>query len=613
MDEVGESSSGINGRCLSLNEVSIALVPSVVTTKILSKLCLYGKIISSRTFPAKDVKIACSSLWNTRVCVETTDGVLAGANIFQFIFDTGAVCKRILEQGPWCVKGDMLALLSWSSGFGACALSFNSIRFWIQIHLLPHDYYSRTNANMLGALAGKVVTIELEESKPVTWNKWIRVLVEVDVNRPLCCDCFFKSINGDNKCIQLKYEKLEVFCFKCGLLGHQRRDWMLLSPVTVLNEKGVPFPLFGPWLTPLSKYDFCFSVNRTGVACERIKEKSTRDMVISGGSVGRELGGGAMREGLVQSAWRPKATGDEIVTVPHSGVHSLSPKLNIGKPFETFPLKEPILNLVGIDEVNIEDRLRCQKNRVNRLTPTVDHVACKKEGSVHLNSFNKSCGPPMLANNGPLGPSCGSGVKTIERKVGRPGPIGVGPVRKSDLLITPVAIIAKEREDKNVSSTSVLGQDYSEHLDEKRALTKFFQAQEGYLHETGAGLCDIGVQPTLETNERTTPVKKQRLDVESHSLKTVPKWNLGRVKCVVRDFPRGVGPRGNEPDGSRKLPRDSEESSLGDGSSPMAVSAGHSHQVDKPISAGQSLRLMAWKARARLTDIAIPEKDLGGC
>ncbi|KAF4384441.1 hypothetical protein F8388_012734 [Cannabis sativa] len=504
---------------------------------------------------------------------------------------------------------------------------------------------------MLGALAGKVVTIELEESKPVTWKKWIRVLVEVDVNRPLCCGCFFKTINGDNKWIQLKYEKLGVFCFKCGLLGHQSRDCMLLSPVTVLNEKGVPFPLFGPWLTHLSKYDCCFSVNRTGVACERIKEKSTRDMVVSSGSVGRELGGGAMvvcqakspipllekgvipptmgagpltraeasrsmhrwslrgqREGLVQSAWRPKAAGDEIVTVPHLGVHSLSPKLNIGKPSKTFPLKETILNLVGIDEANVEDRLRCQKNRVNRLTPTIDHVACEKEGPVHLNSFNKSCGPPMLANNEPLGPSyglgvstninsngklfsglydigCGSGVKTIERKVGGLGPISVGPFRNSDLLITPVAIIAKGKEDNNISSTSVLGQDYYEHLDEKRALTKFFQAQEGYLHELAefashgpikrkAGLCDIGVQPTSETNERTTPVKKRRLDVESHSLKTVPKWNLRRVKCVVRDFPRGVGPRVNEPDGSSDLPGDSEEPSLGDGSSPMAVSAG---------------------------------------
>ncbi|KAF4404223.1 hypothetical protein G4B88_014679 [Cannabis sativa] len=675
MDEVGESSSGINGRCLSLNEVSISLEPSVVTTKILSKLCLFGKIISARTFIAKDVEFACSSLWNTRVRVEPTDGVLAGANCFRFIFESGVVCKRILEQGPWCVKGDMLALLSWSSGFGANTPSFNSIRFWIQIHLLPQDYYSKTNANMLGTLAGKVLTIELEESKPVTWKKWIRVLVEVDVNRPLCCDCYFKTISGVNRWIQLKYEKLGVFCFKCGLLGHQRSECSLFSPVTVLNEKGVPFPLFEPWLNTLSKYECCFSVKRTDVAAGKIKEKTSGALVVGGAPADRELDGGTVvvcqvkgptpllekgaipptmgagpltraeasrsmrrrssrgqRGSMVRLAWRPKVAGVKMATGLHLGVHSFSPKLYDEKPSAHFPFKEPILNLEGGDEENTDEGLRCHVNRDKRLTPLVDHVAHKEVGPAQFNSFFKSGGPLKLFHNGPIGPSLGlrvnttfnsnghlfsgpseigdgSGLKSIQRKIGGPGTFGDGPVNNNDLYSSPVTIFAKEKEENNINATSVLGQEYSEHLDEKRALSKFFQAQEGYLHELAefathgpikrkAGFCDIGVQPTSEINERTTPVKKRRLDVESHSLKTEPKWNLRRVKGVVRDFPRGVGPRGNEPDGSSELPGDSEEPSSGDGSSPTDVSVGQPSLIVKPISAGQSLRLTAWKARA---------------
>uniref|UniRef100_A0A803PSY8 DUF4283 domain-containing protein n=1 Tax=Cannabis sativa TaxID=3483 RepID=A0A803PSY8_CANSA len=208
MEEVVGSAGGKQGRCLSLNEVSISLAPSVVTTNVQSKLCLFGRILSSRTFIDKDVEQTCSNMRKTRVKVEPTEGTLAGSNTFRFVFENGSFSKRILEHGPWCVKGEILVLLSWSSGFGVKELAFNSIRFWVQIHFLPLDYYSRVNANVLGALAGKVVFIELDEAKPVTWKHWIRVQVQVDVNRPLCCDCYFKLANGDNKWIQLKYEKL---------------------------------------------------------------------------------------------------------------------------------------------------------------------------------------------------------------------------------------------------------------------------------------------------------------------------------------------------------------------------------------------------------------------
>ncbi|KAF4382142.1 hypothetical protein G4B88_009432 [Cannabis sativa] len=117
IEEVVGSASSKQGRCLSLNEVSISLAPSVVTGKVLSKLCLFGKVLSSRAFNAKEVEQACSNLWKSRVKVEPTEGALDGSNTFRFFFENGSASKRILEQGPWCVKGDMLVLLSWSTGF----------------------------------------------------------------------------------------------------------------------------------------------------------------------------------------------------------------------------------------------------------------------------------------------------------------------------------------------------------------------------------------------------------------------------------------------------------------------------------------------------------------
>ncbi|KAF4359730.1 hypothetical protein F8388_008292 [Cannabis sativa] len=637
MGEVVGLGVGKRGRCLSLNEVSISLAPSVVSTKILSKVCFFGKIVSSRTFTPKDVEQTCSNLWKARIRVEPTEFALAGTNTFRFIFDSGVVSKRVLENGLWCIKGDMLVLLSWSSGFGAKELSFSSIRFWVQIHFLPNDYYSKVNANVLGALAGTVVNIELDESRPVTWKPWIRVQVDVDVHRPLCSGCFFKVANGENKWIQLKYEKLGTFCYLCGLLGHQRRDCSLSSPVTVLNEQGTLFRYLD--LGSIShRNTLAVSLLRIvlrplrWVVSRKVKEKrmlwwgrfgcGRREASISGVESEKDDGVGWGRGGAqVRPAWRPKDGDGTKEIVSSLGEPSFSPILNVGKKSGLFPF--------SVENLNEDDNISpCMGPggmcKVNPLTDLVNEVSCvglkhgecgpnivgfknNFDGPNRVGFRDGAIGPPSLPRDGDVGSLNEIAMNKIKNMAQMGHEIG-----------GPSSFIKKKT---NVHS--LLGRGQCSGLGTTKIFNSSTQFIFGNYEERGvigsdhdndnASLCDIGVHPTSETNERTTPVKKRRLDVESHSLKIVPKWTMRRVKCVVRDYPRGVGPRGSEPDLSCELPGsgDSEEPTLGDESSPMAVSVGVPQHMDKPISVGQSTRLTAWKARARMADITIPSRPSG--
>ncbi|KAF4352164.1 hypothetical protein F8388_020046 [Cannabis sativa] len=311
------------------------------------------------------------------------------------MFENGSISKRVLEHRPWCVKGDMLVLLSLSSGFGVKVLAFNSICFWVQIHSLPHDYFSRVNANLLGTLVGKVVSIELDESKPLTWKRWIQVQVEVDVSKPLCCSCFFKLSNEVNQWIQLKYEELGNFCYMCGLLGHQRRDCNLTSPVMVLNDKGSPFSLFGPWMNTHSFYANCFS-GKSGtslamnegneivaigdglkpigvVRSSPVPEMVAKDLHVAAAPItrkgisrsmrGRSSRGRGRTQGL--RAWHPRSSPAMEGVGANLGVVSLSPHLEIEKSFAPLPTTKDILNGNGGGEfmgIRVSEGLNCVVN-----------------------------------------------------------------------------------------------------------------------------------------------------------------------------------------------------------------------------------------------------------
>uniref|UniRef100_A0A803Q8V1 Uncharacterized protein n=1 Tax=Cannabis sativa TaxID=3483 RepID=A0A803Q8V1_CANSA len=92
----------------------------------------------------------------------------------------------------------------------------------------------------------------------------------------------------------------------------------------------------------------------------------------------------------------------------------------------------------------------------------------------------------------------------------------------------------------------------------------------------------------------------------------LPKVALRRVKKVVRDYPRGVGPCIAPSDVSKELVDswESEEPQTCDDSDSISKSSAHFvNQQAKPISNEQSSRLSAWKEKSRVFDIEIPKTN----
>lgn len=124
----------------------------------------------------------------------------------------------------------------------------------------------------IGATLGKVEKVDAN-MKGFCLGKFLRVRVLLDISMPLRRGRKVCLGEHGQKWVELKYERLPIFCYLCGRVDHNERDfmqWVRSNDTHRLEEKQ-----FGPWLlaTP-----------------ERL-QKSQMITTTTNGESGREEGG----------------------------------------------------------------------------------------------------------------------------------------------------------------------------------------------------------------------------------------------------------------------------------------------------------------------------------
>ena len=91
---------------------------------------------------------------------------------------------------------------------------------WVQVWGLPFDLLSEEVGRDIGNGLGKVVEVDL---KALSLNQahFLRVRVELPLDKLLRRGGVVASPKGDTVCIGFKYERLVALCFKCGRIGHE--------------------------------------------------------------------------------------------------------------------------------------------------------------------------------------------------------------------------------------------------------------------------------------------------------------------------------------------------------------------------------------------------------
>ncbi|PRQ37386.1 putative transcription factor interactor and regulator CCHC(Zn) family [Rosa chinensis] len=130
--------------------------------------------------------------------------------------------QLILDRGPWSVMGHTISINTWPLEARLEDVPVHSLAIWIQTHGLPRGQMTRSNANLLGAVAGSVMAIEDPDS--INGSRgFLRVRVNINTLLPLTPGVWIRSGANNPTWVEFRYERISLFCYNCGRLGHSER------------------------------------------------------------------------------------------------------------------------------------------------------------------------------------------------------------------------------------------------------------------------------------------------------------------------------------------------------------------------------------------------------
>lgn len=126
--------------------------------------------------------------------------------------------SRLLYEGPWTVAGRILQLVPWRKGFQPTFEQLSAATIWIQLYHLPIELWNRDILETVASHFGKVLKVD-DHTLSRSRTRFARVCIEIDLSAPLQQGVWINY--GDNSILVLiQYEKIRVFCFRCGIIGH---------------------------------------------------------------------------------------------------------------------------------------------------------------------------------------------------------------------------------------------------------------------------------------------------------------------------------------------------------------------------------------------------------
>lgn len=137
----------------------------------------------------------------------------------------------------------MLCLKAISGDERPSEIKPHSTPFWVQVYDLPLSQRTSETAQALGNKMGEFM--EWDASETGNCGMFLRLRTRLDLTKPLRRGSMTLSGNGKPSKVFFKYERLQEYCYLCGLLGHTLRD---CADCNEEDGEETNHSNYGPWL-----------------------------------------------------------------------------------------------------------------------------------------------------------------------------------------------------------------------------------------------------------------------------------------------------------------------------------------------------------------------------
>ena len=205
-------------------------------------LSLFGKLLTDRQQNHRALKSTLKVAWKMGSELRIIE---VGNNIFQFKFGSRFQMEWVENCGPWNFENNLLLLCRWKKGLTSENINFTHSPFWVQLWGLPFELMSEMVGRDIGNSMGRFIEID-KRAFQSEQAKYLRIKVDLPIDKPLCRGGNVVGIEGDKYWVQYKYERLPIFCFICGMMGHDDKH------CHAFPDGQQATPQYGEWLRAFS-------------------------------------------------------------------------------------------------------------------------------------------------------------------------------------------------------------------------------------------------------------------------------------------------------------------------------------------------------------------------
>ncbi|CAN1286952.1 hypothetical protein LINPERPRIM_LOCUS19457 [Linum perenne] len=203
---------------LSCDEPTVELTREGDRSERMAHKSLVGRFVGDRECSVTTIKNNAQRLWKLKGDLRVRK--IQQKNAFVFSFFEHDDKKKVEEGSPWMVLQSHLIMRSWEGHRDPEEVIIDSTEAWVWMWGLAPDLRGKNNIMKIARMFKGLVDYEETEEDMGEWKSFVRVRMEIYLDKPLPTGFQSPSENGGVDKVEFAYEHIPDFCYCCGIMGH---------------------------------------------------------------------------------------------------------------------------------------------------------------------------------------------------------------------------------------------------------------------------------------------------------------------------------------------------------------------------------------------------------